>query len=236
MPRATIRVPAKRRQGTPKTPADSTKILNGIGGGSRAGITRASRSQRSKAARVRATWALPNLRSRSGSPPRRPISHSRLQPASEPRVAIVIGTQAVCGRRDDEVTTRMSLISGRLRKDESQKATRKRPDGPSAGSRTNWIQRTSLCIEGPGVSGGPEEELFGLGVEVEDLSVAGPVERRRELPLGLRLREALLQPLQEAGAGRAAARRALHRAPDVGDEGELAQAAPHALLPLRLLG
>src|SRR5438552_1810650 len=229
-------VAAKRRQGTPNTPAESTKILNGMGGGSRAGTISASRSHRSKATRVRATCALPNLRSSRGSPPRRPISHSTLHPASEPSVASMMGIHAEAGRSEHEVTTRMSLISGRLRKDESKKATTNRPEGPSVGSSTFWIQRTILAIRERAASGGGEEELFGVGVEVEHLAVARPIEGRGQLALGLRLREALLQALQEPRARGPSPLRALHRAADVGDEGKLAEAAAQSLLPLGLLG
>src|SRR5437867_2036462 len=229
-------VPAKRFHGTPNTPAESTKILKGIGGGSSAGTMRARRSHLSNAARVRSTCAFPKRRSRSGSPPRRPITHSTLHPASDPRVAMVMGIHAEAGSTEEEVTTRMSLISGRLRKEESKKATTNKPAGPSAGNSTFWIQRTILSMGSHAASGGREEELLGVRIEVEHLAVARPVEGGRELALGFRLREALLQPLQESRARRAPPLRALDRAPDVGDERDLPQAAAEPLLPLRLFG
>src|SRR5687768_3083176 len=54
-------------------------------------------------------------------------------------------SQAELGSAAAEVTIRMSLISGRLRKEESQKATRNMPGEPRSGTSTVCIQRTILC-------------------------------------------------------------------------------------------
>src|SRR6187455_2297865 len=141
---------AKRRKGRPKTPDERTKILNGTGGGSIAGMARARMSHFLKVARVWSTRSRPNRRTRNASPPRRPRYQSAEQPASEPRVAAATYIHAVAGWAAADVTTRMSLTSGTLRNDESKNATTKRPNGPSVGTRTVWIQTTIWVIDAQG--------------------------------------------------------------------------------------
>src|SRR5688500_7282071 len=182
-PRATMRVAAKRRNGTPNTPEDNTKILNGIGGGSIAGIARARMSHFLNVDRVWSTRSRPNFRTRKASPPRRPMYQSAVQPASEPMVAARTYIHAVGGWPADEVTTSTSLTSGTLRNEESKNATTNRPKGPRVGMRTVWIQTTMSCIADQG--SGSAEEFFRVGVEVEELAVAAPVNGGGELALGL---------------------------------------------------
>jgi hypothetical protein len=65
------------------------------------------------------------------------------QPATEPRAAISTNTQTVRGLPRAALITRKSLISGIVRKDESTRATRKRPTGPSVGRSTACTHSTS---------------------------------------------------------------------------------------------
>ena len=63
--------------------------------------------------------------------------------------------QAVFGLFMAAVITRMSLISGMLKTDESTNATRKSPKGPRVGMRTAWIQAMNFCTLGVAVARNP---------------------------------------------------------------------------------
>src|SRR5688572_19261793 len=229
-----MRVAANRRYGRPKTPAERTKILKGIGGGSMEGMARARMSHFLKWARVWSTRSRPNFRTRNASPPRRPMYQSAEHPASEPRVAARTYIHAVAGCPADDVTTSTSLISGTLRNDESKNATTNRPKGPSVGMRTVWIQTTMSCIGDQG--SGSAEEFFRVGVEVEELAVAAPVNGGGELALGFGRGEVVAQHLDEALLGGPSVFALVHRLADGGEEGQLAEPLAQPLLPLRLLG
>ncbi len=67
-------------------------------------------------------------------------------PATEPRVVSTTAIHPVAGSLRAALTTSTSLISGRVRNEESTKATANRPGGPSSGIRTPWIQERTRYI------------------------------------------------------------------------------------------
>src|SRR5512137_2135699 len=123
------------------------------------------------------------------SAPRRPSHQSIALPASDPRVAAVTGHTTAWGCLAAAVTTKMSLISGRLRNEASSVATRNKPTGPREGNRNVWIQRTILLNQAP--------DSGGTGARPVAIMLARRALNRARGRLGKRLRsERRILPLR----------------------------------------
>src|SRR5262245_21002958 len=107
----------------PNAPADRTKILKGIGGGSKEGTTIARIPCRRYQLWTFITLSSLNRFLSKASPPFRPTEYSNEHPISEPNVVNVAYFNIPDGSFSENVINSRSLTSGRDRNEESHTAS-----------------------------------------------------------------------------------------------------------------
>ena len=132
MPRPMAIAVAKRAALIPTTPASSTKILKGAGGGSSDGTSTAMTPCRCSVARARSVFSPVNRFLTSASPPFFPIACITRQPAIEPTIAASTYHTTNSLRRVVMTINRTSVAPGSGRNVESRNAIRNSPGAPSA--------------------------------------------------------------------------------------------------------
>src|SRR5262245_6269972 len=126
-------------QEIPKVPADSTKILNGVGGGNRDGTMTARMPCRWYQRCTLANRSSAKLFRRSLSPPLRPTAYKREQPITEPKMVIKENFTTFSGSLIANVISKKSFTSRSETNEESHTDKAMRPN-PPYGSKVSLSQ------------------------------------------------------------------------------------------------